>query len=80
MRLRQQAKTLLNDSSHRKSPVLAEMEAKAKLGKDGSGHSDSMERTDSGSKAECAVPTQTQRELAPPWDFNDAEHHLQLIK
>lgn len=63
-----------------KSPVLAEMEAKAKLGKDGSGHGESMERADSGSKAECIVPTQTQRELAPPWDFNDAEHHLQLIK
>ena len=60
--------------------MLAEMEAKAKSGKDSSGNGESMERADSGNKAECAVPTQTQRELAPPWDFNDAEHHLQLIK
>ena len=58
--------------------MLAEMEAKASLGKDGSGQS--MERADSGSRAECTAPTQSQRELAPPWDFNDTEHHLQLIK
>lgn len=63
----------------RKSPVLAEMEAKAKSEANGR-PSEVMERADSTGKAECMIQTQTQRELAPPWNFNGAEQQLEIMK
>ena len=60
--------------------MLQEIENKLKSGEDASHHSHTMERADSVGRADCMTQTQTQRELAPPWNFNDTEHQLEIMK